>query len=78
MLQQGIAVKIEQSPFLSLVSEERVQQTLRLMGRSADARLTPEIGREVCERTAVVLPVVAAPTVTIAAVAPYGTPVHAV
>ena len=51
-LQQGMAVQLEQSPFLSLVSEQRVQQTLRLMGHAADARLTPEIAREVCERTA--------------------------
>jgi tetratricopeptide (TPR) repeat protein len=51
-LRQGMAVQLEQSPFLSLVSEERIQQTLRLMGQSADARLTPEIAREVCERTA--------------------------
>jgi serine/threonine protein kinase len=51
-LRQGMAVQLEQSPFLSLVSEERIQQTLRLMGQSADARLTPEIAREVCERAA--------------------------
>ena len=51
-LRQGLAVQLEQSPFLSLVSEERVQQALRLMGQSADARLTLEIAREVCERTA--------------------------
>ena len=51
-LRQGMAVQLEQSPFLSLISEQRIQQTLRLMGQSADARLTPEIAREVCERTA--------------------------
>jgi len=51
-LQQGMAVQLEQSPFLSLVSEERIQQTLRLMGQSADARLTPDLAREICERTA--------------------------
>src|ERR1039458_206916 len=51
-LRQGLAVQLEQSPFLSLVSEERVQQTLRLMGQQADARLTAELAREVCERTA--------------------------
>ena len=51
-LQQGMAVQLEQSPFLSLVSEQRIQQTLRLMGKAADARLTPEVAREVCERTA--------------------------
>jgi eukaryotic-like serine/threonine-protein kinase len=51
-LRQGMAVQLEQSPFLSLVSEERIQHTLRLMGQPADARLNPEIAREVCERTA--------------------------
>ena len=50
-LRQGLAVQLEQSPFLSLVSEERIQQTLRLMGHPADAKLTPEIARELCERT---------------------------
>jgi len=50
-LRQGLAVQLEQSPFLSLISEDRIQQTLRLMGRQADAQLTPEIAREVCERT---------------------------
>ena len=51
-LRQGIAVQLEQSPFLSLISEERMQQTLRLMGQPADTRLTPEVAREICERTA--------------------------
>jgi DNA-binding winged helix-turn-helix (wHTH) protein/tetratricopeptide (TPR) repeat protein len=51
-LRQGMAVELEQSPFMSLVSEGRIQQTLRLMGQPADARLTPEIARQVCERTA--------------------------
>ena len=49
-LRQGLAVQLEQSPFLSLVSERRIQQTLRLMGQPADARLTPEIARELCQR----------------------------
>ena len=51
-LRQGLAVQLEQSPFLSLISEERIQQTLRLMGQPADARLTPKVAREICERTA--------------------------
>jgi DNA-binding winged helix-turn-helix (wHTH) protein len=51
-LRQGLAVQLEQSPFLSLISEERIQQVLSLMGQPADARLTPKIAREVCERTA--------------------------
>jgi eukaryotic-like serine/threonine-protein kinase len=50
-LRQGMAVQLEQSPFLSLVSDERVQQVLRLMGQPADSRLTPEVAREICERT---------------------------
>ena len=51
-LRQALAVQLEQSPFLSLISEPRIQQTLRLMGRPADARLTPDLAREICERTA--------------------------
>jgi tetratricopeptide (TPR) repeat protein len=46
-----LAVRLEQSPFLSLVSEGRIQKTLRLMGQPADARLTLELAREICERT---------------------------
>jgi tetratricopeptide (TPR) repeat protein/predicted Ser/Thr protein kinase len=51
-LRQGMAVQLEQSPFLSLISEERILHTLSLMGQSSDARLTPELAHEVCERTA--------------------------
>jgi DNA-binding winged helix-turn-helix (wHTH) protein len=51
-LRQGLAVELEQSPFLSLISDERIQQMLKLMAKPADARLTPEIAREICERTA--------------------------
>ncbi len=50
-LRQGLAVQLEQSPFLSLVSDQRIQQTLRLMGKPADAKLTPTIARELCLRT---------------------------
>ncbi|HEY1754149.1 MAG TPA: protein kinase [Bryobacteraceae bacterium] len=51
-LRQGLAVQLEQSPFLSLISDERIQGVLPLMGQSTDARLTPKIAREICERTA--------------------------
>jgi eukaryotic-like serine/threonine-protein kinase len=44
-------VQLEQSPFLNLVSEQRIQQTLRLMGQPPDTRLTPEIARDLCQRT---------------------------
>ena len=50
-LRQGMAVQLAQSPFLSLISEQRIGKTLRLMGRAADAPLTPETAREICERT---------------------------
>jgi eukaryotic-like serine/threonine-protein kinase len=51
-LRQGLAVQLEQSPFLSIISEERAEHALLLMGQPVDARLTPELAREVCERTA--------------------------
>jgi serine/threonine protein kinase/tetratricopeptide (TPR) repeat protein len=49
-LKQGLSVQLEQSPFLALVSDRKVNQTLKLMGRTAGDRLTPEIAREVCQR----------------------------
>jgi tetratricopeptide (TPR) repeat protein/predicted Ser/Thr protein kinase len=51
-LRQGLAVQLEQSPFLSLISDQQIQQTLGLMGQKPDARLTPEVARELCQRTA--------------------------
>ena len=50
-LRQGLSIQLEQSPFLSLVPEERMQQTLGLMAKPPDTRLTPEIAREICQRT---------------------------
>ncbi len=44
-------MQLEQSPFLSLVSEAQIQQTLRMMGQPAEARLTPQIALELCQRT---------------------------
>ncbi len=49
-LRQGLAVQLEESPFLSLISDQRIQQTLRLMDQPADAKLTPEIARDLCQR----------------------------
>jgi tetratricopeptide (TPR) repeat protein/predicted Ser/Thr protein kinase len=51
-LRQGLTVQLAQSPFLSLIPDERIQRTLRLMGQPADARLTPELAKEICERIA--------------------------
>jgi DNA-binding winged helix-turn-helix (wHTH) protein/Flp pilus assembly protein TadD len=50
-LREGLSVELEQSPFLSLVPEEGIRQTLRMMERPANTRLTSEITREVCQRT---------------------------
>jgi DNA-binding winged helix-turn-helix (wHTH) protein/tetratricopeptide (TPR) repeat protein len=50
-LKQGLSVQLEQSPFLALVSERKVNETLRLMGRPTGDRLTPEVTHEVCQRT---------------------------
>ena len=50
-LRQGLSVQLEQSPFLSLVSDQQIQQTLQMMDQKSDAKLTPEIAREICQRT---------------------------
>jgi eukaryotic-like serine/threonine-protein kinase len=49
-LQRGLEMQLEQSPFLRLISENRVQQTLRLMSKPPDARLTPTLARDLCQR----------------------------
>jgi DNA-binding winged helix-turn-helix (wHTH) protein len=61
-LRQGLSAQLEQSPLLNLLSDQRINQTLSLMGqgmpgqnkaeKSKDTRLTPETAREVCQRTA--------------------------
>ena len=50
-LKQGLTIQLEQSPFLELIPQSKVSRTLKLMGRPATDRLTPEITREVCQRT---------------------------
>jgi tetratricopeptide (TPR) repeat protein len=49
-LRQGLLVQLEQSPALTLVPEQRIASALRMMSRPPDERLTPALGREVCER----------------------------
>jgi len=51
-LRQGLSSQLEQSPFLNLLSDERIAQTLVLMAQSKDVRLTHELARQVCQRTA--------------------------
>jgi tetratricopeptide (TPR) repeat protein/predicted Ser/Thr protein kinase len=50
-LRQGLSVQLEQSPFLSIIPDQQIQQTLQMMGQKPDARLTPTIARELCQRT---------------------------
>ena len=49
-LRQGLAIQLQQSTFLSLTSDTRIQELLGLMGQPADAKLTPAIARDICER----------------------------
>ena len=51
-LRHGLAVQLEQSPFLTLVPDESIRHALRLMKRPLETRLTPEVALEICERTA--------------------------
>ena len=50
-LRQGLTVELGQSPFLSIIPEERIQQQLKFMGQPAGARLTPEFAREIGQPT---------------------------
>ncbi len=50
-LRQGLSIQLEQSPFLNLLSDQRMEQTLLLMARPKGTRLTAELAREVCQRT---------------------------
>jgi eukaryotic-like serine/threonine-protein kinase len=50
-LRQGLSIQLEQSPFLSIISDQQIQQTLQMMDQKPDVKLTPEIARELCQRT---------------------------
>ena len=50
-LRQGLSSQLEQSPFLNLLSDQKIAQTLALMAQPKDARLTRELARQVCQRT---------------------------
>src|SRR6185295_9373827 len=54
-LRQGLSVDLQQSPFLSLISGQQVQQTLARMGQPKETRLTSEVAQQICERTASVV-----------------------
>jgi eukaryotic-like serine/threonine-protein kinase len=50
-LKQALAVQLGQSPFLNILSDTRLRDTLKLMRRSAESRVDSETAREICERT---------------------------
>jgi serine/threonine protein kinase/tetratricopeptide (TPR) repeat protein len=50
-LKKALAVDLQQSPFLNVVSDEKTRATLTLMGKPADERITSAIGREIAQRT---------------------------
>ncbi|MFZ0908026.1 MAG: protein kinase [Candidatus Acidiferrales bacterium] len=49
-LKEALAVDLGQSPFLNILSEDKVSETLRLMGRTPDEHLTKDTTKEICER----------------------------
>ncbi len=50
-LEQALRIQLSQSPFLNIVSDRKIEETLRLMGQPAAQRITPELAQEVCIRT---------------------------
>jgi len=48
-LREALRVSLQQSPFLNLVSDEKARATLATSGKAADAQLTPELSKEICE-----------------------------
>jgi tetratricopeptide (TPR) repeat protein len=50
-LKQALSISLQQSPFLSLISDQRIKDTLGLMGRPPGERLTSQVAREICQRT---------------------------
>jgi DNA-binding winged helix-turn-helix (wHTH) protein len=51
-LRTGLEVLLEQSPSLNVLPTDRVAEALSAMGKAKDTRLTAQIAREVCQRTA--------------------------
>jgi tRNA A-37 threonylcarbamoyl transferase component Bud32/predicted Zn-dependent protease len=49
-LKQALAVQLAQSPFLNILSDRRVNEVLRQMGRSPNEHLSLDLAREMCQR----------------------------
>jgi eukaryotic-like serine/threonine-protein kinase len=50
-LRQALAIELKQSPFLNVLADTKVRETLKRMGRRDAPRMTPDVAREVCLRT---------------------------
>jgi serine/threonine protein kinase/tetratricopeptide (TPR) repeat protein len=50
-LKQALGVDLGQSPFLNVLSDRKINETLRLMGRGPNERVTREVAQEICLRT---------------------------
>ena len=50
-LNQALSIQIEQSPFLEVLSDRKISDTLKLMGRTPGERVTPEVAKEICIRS---------------------------
>jgi eukaryotic-like serine/threonine-protein kinase len=49
-LKQALAVQLEQSPYLNLLPDSKIQDALRFMGRKPDERITQDLAREISQR----------------------------
>jgi eukaryotic-like serine/threonine-protein kinase len=50
-LRLGLAAQLEQSPFLNLLSDQRISRTLSLMGKPKGTPMSSELASEICQRT---------------------------
>ena len=50
-LRQALSISLGQSPFLNILPDHKVSETLKLMGRPPDEKVTGETALEVCQRT---------------------------
>ena len=51
LLEQPLRTALEESPFLSVLPGSSISAALKATGHSADTQITPEIAREICQRT---------------------------
>jgi hypothetical protein len=52
-LKQALTTQLEDSPYLSILSDDRLRRALGFLGKKASERVTPEIARQICEREAI-------------------------